>query len=148
MFSLWEAKGKIGATHGGPLNQVSWPELHTPDAAAAAEFYTGLFGWTTSPAAGVESAQYVEWVNGKSHFGGLLPMRGDEWKGVPPHWMIYVTVADCDERAAKAKELGGGVCVSPTDIPNVGRFSVLNDPQGANFSIVKLSGMHQPAAAA
>ena len=44
-------------------------------------------------------------------------MKGDQWQGVPPHWAIYVTVADCDERVARAVQLGGKVCVPPTDIP-------------------------------
>jgi len=75
----------------------------------------------------------------------MMPMRGPEWKGVPPHWMIYITVADCDERAAKAKELGGAVCVPPTDVPNVGRFAVINDAQGATFSLIQMMARAQAA---
>jgi predicted enzyme related to lactoylglutathione lyase len=52
-------------------------------------------------------------------------------------------VADCDAVAAKATQLGGTVCVPPADIPKVGRFAVLGDPQGAYFSIIQLSGMPQ-----
>jgi predicted enzyme related to lactoylglutathione lyase len=74
-------------------------------------------------------------------------MKGAEWQGVPPHWAIYVSVADCDERAARASELGGKLCVPPTDIPNVGRFSVVSDPQGAMFNIIHLTATHQPATA-
>jgi predicted enzyme related to lactoylglutathione lyase len=144
-FFLWQAKKSIGATHGGSLGRVMWPELHTPDVPGAVAFYAGLFGWKTSPASGVESAQYVEWINGEAHFGGMMPMRGPEWKGVPPHWMIYVTVADCDERAAKVKELGGAVCVPPTDVPNVGRFAVINDAQGATFSLIQMMARAQAA---
>ena len=73
-----------------------------------------------------------------------MPMRGNEWQGVPPHWMIYVTVTDCDRSAAKIKELGGKVCVPPTDIPHVGRFSVVNDAQGAVFSVIKLTEVRPP----
>ena len=139
MFSLWQAKKSSGATYGGALGRVMWPELHTTDAAGAAAFYTGLLGWKTHPASGVESAQYVEWINGEEHFAGMMPMRGPEWQGVPPHWMIYVTVADCDERSAKSKELGAKVCVPPTDVPNVGRFAVIGDAQGATFSIIQMT---------
>jgi len=146
-FSVWQANRHIGARHGGPLNNVCWPELATTDAVAAAAFYGGMFGWTTKPATGLESAEYVEWLNGGKSMGGLMPMRGDQWKGVPPHWMVYVSVADCDERAAKARELGGTVCVPPTDIPNVGRFSVVTDQQGAVFSLIHLTGMPQTATA-
>jgi len=146
-FSLWQAKKSIGATHGGPLSQVSWPELVTADPAGAAAFYTSIFGWKTKPETGVAEAQYTEWVNAGQSIGGLMPMKGAEWQGVPPHWGIYVSVADCDERAARAQQLGAKICVPPMDIPNVGRFAVINDAQGATFSIVHLTATHQPAAA-
>jgi predicted enzyme related to lactoylglutathione lyase len=58
--------------------------------------------------------------------------------GVPPHWLGYITVEDAAATAAKAKQLGGEVKVPPTDIPTVGRFAVIQDPQGAVFSIIKL----------
>ena len=147
-FSLWQAKSHIGATHEGPLNQICWPELATPDPTGAAAFYTGLFGWKTKPETGFETAQYVEWTNGDKSMGGLMPMRGDQWKGIPPHWMIYITVADCDERAAKAKRLGASICVPPTDIPNVGRFAVVADAQGAVFSLIQMAAISQPAPSA
>jgi predicted enzyme related to lactoylglutathione lyase len=146
-FSLWQPKAHIGFTHGGPLNQVCWPELTTPDPAGAVAFYSGLLGWKTKPDTGLDAAQYIEWINGQTHIGGLMPMRGDEWKGIPPHWMVYVSVADCDERAAKAKQLGATICVPPTDIPNVGRFSVITDAQGAVFSLVQLTATGRPVAA-
>jgi predicted enzyme related to lactoylglutathione lyase len=144
-FSLWQAKKHIGATHGGPLGNVVWPELHTPDPAGAIAFYSDLLGWKTRPESGAEAAEYVEWINAGSSIGGMMPMRGDMWQGVPPHWMIYVTVADCDERAEYAAENGGKVCVQPMNIPNVGRFAVINDPQGAAFSIIRMAASHQPA---
>jgi predicted enzyme related to lactoylglutathione lyase len=147
MFSLWQAKRHIGATHGGPLGKVVWPELATTDPAGAAGFYTRLFGWKTRPEAGVAEAPYAEWVNGGVSMGGLLPMQGDQWHGVPPHWMIYITVADCTERAARAGQLGGQICVPPTDIPNVGRFAVIADPQGAAFSLIQMTAMTLPATA-
>jgi uncharacterized protein len=69
-----------------------------------------------------------------------MPMHGDMWKGVPPHWMLYVTVADCASTVGKLKELGGHLCVGPHGVPNVGKFAVVNDPQGATFSIIQLTG--------
>jgi hypothetical protein len=61
--------------------------------------------------------------------------------------MIYITVADCTERTARAGQLQGKVCVPPTDIPNVGRFSVIADPQGATFSLIEMTAMTLPATA-
>lgn len=63
----------------------------------------------------------------------------EEWGEVPPHWMLYFAVDNCDEAAAKAKQLGGEICVPPTDIAKVGRFAVINDPQGGFFSIITLN---------
>jgi uncharacterized protein len=145
--SLWQAKAKIGATYGGPLGRVMWPELATTDPAGAVAFYSALLGWKTKPDSGFDTAQYVEWVNDGSSIGGLMPMRGDMWAGIPPHWLIYITVADCDERAAHAASLGAKIRVPPMDIPNVGRFSVISDGQGATFSIIQMTGIHQPASA-
>jgi uncharacterized protein len=67
---------------------------------------------------------------------------GDMWPAeLPNHWMVYFAVTDTDAVAARCTELGGQVPVPPTDIP-VGRFAVLNDPQGGHFSIIRLA---QPA---
>jgi predicted enzyme related to lactoylglutathione lyase len=71
----------------------------------------------------------------------MMPMLGDMWEGIPPHWMVYFAVADADAIARKCEELGGTIKVPPTDM-QVGRFAVLADQQGAVFSVLKLS---QPA---
>ena len=145
VFSVWQANKHIGATYAGAFNRVMWPELMTTDTAAAAVFYKGILGWGTKPETGVESAQYTEWQLGGQSIGGLMTMHGDQFAGVPPHWGIYITVASCDERAQKATQLGGRLCVQPTDIPNVGRFSVIGDPQGAVFSIIQMTAVHRTA---
>ncbi len=137
-FMLWQAKNNLGATHGGPLNQVCWPELATPDPAGAVAFYSSLFDWGTQPATGFDTAYYIEWINAGQHIGGLIPMRGDKATAPPPpHWLLYVTVADCDASAAQAQQLGANICVPPTAIPGVGKFSVVTDPQGAVFSLIQ-----------
>jgi predicted enzyme related to lactoylglutathione lyase len=62
---------------------------------------------------------------------------GPEWGEIKPHWMPYISVPDVDVAAGRITELGGKVCVPPTDIPNVGRFAVFADPTGAHCSIIK-----------
>ncbi len=79
-------------------------------------------------------------VDGK-HVGGIFKM-GTEFGQAPSHWMSYVAVDDVDASAAKVSELGGKVCVPPTDIPNTGRFCVINDPTGATISLITLKGAH------
>ena len=117
-----------------------WNELATKDLAAAKKFYTELLGWKVheSKAAGMA---YDEIEAGGQRIGGLYQMT-EEMGDAPSHWMAYVTVEDVDESARRVWELGGKVCVPPTDIPNVGRFCVITDPTGASLSLIKLSGAH------
>src|SRR5215210_4828514 len=116
-----------------------WNELATKDLGAAKKFYTQLLGWQLqeSTAAGMA---YNEIVVGGEHIGGIYQMMAEQGDA-PSHWMSYVAVDDVDAKAKLAGELGGKVCVPPTDIPNVGRFCVITDPTGATFSLVKLLGV-------
>jgi predicted enzyme related to lactoylglutathione lyase len=61
----------------------------------------------------------------------MMQMQAQIPASVPPYWMPYFQVTDCDASTGKATELGGQVTVPPMDIPNTGRFSVISDPQGA-----------------
>jgi predicted enzyme related to lactoylglutathione lyase len=115
-----------------------WNELATKDWGAAKKFYTELLGWQIQESNSAGMA-YNEIVVGGEHIGGIyqmMPEQGD----APSQWMSYVAVDDVDAKAKLAAELGGKLCVPPTDIPNVGRFCVITDPTGATFSLVKLSG--------
>jgi predicted enzyme related to lactoylglutathione lyase len=124
-----------------------WNELSTTDSDAAVKFYTELLGWEIKQSQATEACEgsdgppmvYNEIVVGGEHVGGMYKM-GPEHGGRPSHWMSYVAVEDVDDRAAKAAELGGSVCVPPMDIPNVGRFCVINDPTGATISLITLKG--------
>jgi len=113
-----------------------WNELTTNDADAAIRFYTELLGWRMK-ASDFGGMIYNEIIIDGQAAGGIYQM-GPEFGGRPPHWMAYVAVADVDERARRAAELGGSVCVPPTDIPGVGRFCVINDPTGATISLITL----------
>ena len=68
---------------------------------------------------------------------GMLEMTNEWPEDIPSHWMIYFAVESCDTAVNKAASLGGQVCVPATDIPEVGRFSVICDPQGAVFSVIE-----------
>jgi predicted enzyme related to lactoylglutathione lyase len=118
-----------------------WNELATNDVAAARNFYSQLLGWTLqeSTAAGMV---YTEIEAAGRRIGGMWQTSAECGGDMPPHWMTYVAVDDVDALAARVPELGGNVCVPPTDIPNVGRFAVINDPTGATLSIIKLAGAH------
>lgn len=116
--------------------QFVWYELMTPDTEAAKKFYTPFTGWGTQPF----DKDYTMWTTGGAPFAGLYPL-GPEMRqqGVPPHWMPYVESNNVDETARLAAQLGGKAIVPPSDIPNVGRFTLLQDPQGATFGVYKSS---------
>ena len=111
----------------------SWCELITTDVEAAKAFYNGLFGWTLAENPMGMNYTIVK-AEGKE-IGGIMETPPDA-KGMPPFWGTYVTVDDADAIAAKCVELGGKIIVPPRDIPEVGRFCVIQDPQGAMISAI------------
>ena len=117
---------------------ICWNELASKDVEAAKKFYTELLGWklTESNAAGMA---YTEIHAGGRPIGGMYQMTA-EFGDAPSHWMAYIAVDNVDAMAKRVEELGGKVCVPPTDIPNVGRFTVITDPTGATISLIKLGG--------
>ena len=112
----------------------SWSELITPDISAAKAFYAQLFGWTLEDMP-MEGMTYTVIKAGDSEVGGMMATPPGE-EGSPPMWGTYVTVDDVDGVAQKAKQLGATVVVEPRDIPEVGRFCVIRDPQGAFISAI------------
>lgn len=120
----------------------SWCELLTTDPEAAKAFYGKLFDWTLEPAPnappGIDYA--IAKCNGEAVAGMMkLPPSAP---GIPPHWGSYITVNDVEATIGQAVELGATVCVPAQDIPQVGRFSVLQDPQGAVFGIISYLPRH------
>lgn len=140
-FSVWQADQHQGVELWGEVGAFCWSELMTRDTALATKFYTSLFGWKTkvSEAAGMP---YTHWQNDGADIGGMMEIQ-KEWGPMPPNWGNYVQVSNCDETAAKAASLGGKVCMPPTDIPNTGRFAIIQDPQGAMFFVIALTMMNK-----
>ena len=118
-----------------------WHELMTTDPQAAGVFYSKVLSWKTQPSG---MPDYTLWVSGKTQAGGL--MAQPESAGGVPSWLVYIGTPDVDATTAAAERLGGKVHKPPADIPGVGRFAVLSDPQGATFAIFKPSAV--PAGAA
>jgi uncharacterized protein len=110
-----------------------WHELMTTDPQAAGAFYSKVLPWKTQ-ASGMPD--YTLWVAGKTQTGGLMAQpESARQSGAPPSWLVYIGTPDVDGTAAAAQRLGGKVLKAPTDIPTVGRYAVLADPQGAAFAV-------------
>jgi uncharacterized protein len=108
-----------------------WHELLTTDTAAAAAFYPKVVPWRSQPSS---MPGYTLWMAGDAQVGGLMALPA-EAAGTPPHWLIYIGTPNVDATAEHAQRLGARVVKPPADIPNVGRFAVLADPQGATFAL-------------
>jgi predicted enzyme related to lactoylglutathione lyase len=134
-FSVWEPGTMPGAEVFDVAGALTWLELATRDVEGSKAFYGSVFGWTAreSPMMG---PPYQVWeLNGET-VAGMLPMEGPGWPDdLSPHWMIYFAVDDCDDTAALARDLGGRVVGTPESLA-MGRYAVLQDPQGGTFSVL------------
>lgn len=117
----------------------SWCELMTTNVEAAKAFYTKLFGWTTEDMTSPGMTYTVVKAAGNG-IGGIMAIP-ENAKDMPAAWGAYVTVDDVDATAKTAQQLGAKLCVPPTDIPDVGRFCVIQDPQGATINAITYKKM-------
>ena len=114
-----------------------WYELMTTDADAAQDFYSGLVGWTFSDSE-QDGIDYRMFRKDGPDVGGLMPLTQDMIDGgAKPLWVGYIGVDDVDATAAKIASAGGAVMMEPQDIPDVGRFAFVADPQGVPFYIMR-----------
>ncbi len=129
---------------GNATGRFVWYDLNTEDLDNAKAFYKSVAGWTTVPFEG-GPMPYDMWAVGENTIGGSMPLAEEAKKmGAPPHWLAYVAVEDIDATTARVGELGGTVFVPPTEIPNVGKFSVIADPQGAVIAPFQPAGEMNP----
>lgn len=112
--------------------QFIWYDLMSTDLDRAQPFLLELFGWETESQDMGDFVYTMPKVPGRQPFGGLVSL--DPADGLPSHWVTYITTDDVDRFCEEATRLGGSVAVPPSDIPGVGRFAVVADPQGAYFS--------------
>ena len=117
-----------------PEGTFVWDELHTSDPDAAKDFYGEVFGWTSESMDMGGTGSYTIFKRaGDADVGGAIKAP----EGGPTHWLPYVATDDVDGTAARAGELGGSVIQEPTDIPNMGRFAIVQDPAGGVFGLWK-----------
>jgi predicted enzyme related to lactoylglutathione lyase len=139
VFGVWQPNQHIGAKLVNIPNTLTWNELMTRDLEGAKEFYAAVFGWTYTQD---ESGYVVCYVDGR-HQAGM--MKIDESMGeMPPSWGNYFLVDDIASKVKKLQELGGTVVVPPTPAGEMGKFSVVQDPQGGHFSLIEYSGPADP----
>ena len=121
-----------------PSGQFIWHECMTSDVKAALAFYGHVVGWTSSAMPMPGGGQYYVLEAGGRGMGGMFEIsKGQQSSAMPPGWIGYISSADVDADASRLKKLGGQLHRPPEDIPDVGRFAPVSDPQGAGFILFK-----------
>ena len=130
----------------GTRGRFVWHELLTTDVAAAQAFYEKVVGWKTKKMEG--DFDYTLLLAGDTPdtmVGGLMVLPAEaSAMGSPPMWLAYTEVPDADATVDKAVELGAKVLMPAKTVEEVGRFAVLQDPQGAVFAVITSASPLQP----
>jgi predicted enzyme related to lactoylglutathione lyase len=134
-FGAWQPNNHIGAQLVNMPNTLIWNELQTRDVEVSKSFYSAVFGWESQ----TDANGYVTFQVGGRTQAGMIVM-GESMSEVPPNWAVCFNVADVAASAEKVTALGGVVLVPPTEAGEMGKFSVVQDPQGAIFTIMEFSG--------
>ena len=133
-FALWQPRAHIGAAIVNESGTLCWNELNVRDVDTAITFYERVLGFTTK-----RSSEYNEFeIDGRT-VAGCMAMPAQVPAEVPTNWLVYFAVDDTDAAVTRAEGLGASVLMAPMDIPDVGRFAVLSDPQGAVFAVIKMT---------
>jgi predicted enzyme related to lactoylglutathione lyase len=138
-FGVWQPKNHIGAQLVNMPNTLFWNELQTNDVEAAKAFYVSVFDWTHE----TDKNGYVALAADDRVQAGMMAIQ-KEWGEVPPNWAVYFCVADVETAVAKVQELGGNVLTMPMPVGELGKLSVVQDPQGSIFTIMESSRVDPP----
>ncbi|MFF2078708.1 VOC family protein [Kitasatospora sp. NPDC058162] len=137
VFGVWQPGEFSGAQVVNEPGALTWNELHTSDVPGATAFYGEAFGIEIEPMEGNE--QYWEQKVGGRSVGGVSLLANDP-PGTPAHWLTYFSVDDVDSCADVVVKRGGTVLAPPFDMM-AGRMTVVADPQGAPFAMIKVRPM-------
>ncbi len=137
-FSVWQPGTEIGAEVFGEPGALAWCELYTHDTAAAQEFYVGLFGWSAEMTPSGDGGEYNLFSLDERPAAGMMAIR-PEWEPMPPHWSIYLAVANLDDSLAQLQSLGGQQISPVMAVEGVGRFAFVCDPQGAFCTLIEMA---------
>ncbi|MFH8338102.1 VOC family protein [Streptomyces sp. AM6-12] len=137
VFGAWQPGDFHGAQVVNEAGALTWNELHTSDVPGATAFYGEAFGIEIEPMEGAD-AYWALMVGGRA-VGGVTQLAGDP-PGTPAHWLAYFAVDDVDSTVDALVRSGGTVLAPPFDMM-AGRMTVVADPQGAPFAMIKPTPM-------
>jgi len=140
-IGLWEPGTHKGAELVNEHGTLFWNELMTDDTATAGAFYAEVFGWKTEVTEMPTGPYTTFWADGNvegNAAAGMMPKT--EEMSFPNYWGVYFAVEDVEATLGAVKDNGGQVLMQPIDVPQVGVFAVVQDPQGAAMTVMKPEG--------
>jgi uncharacterized protein len=112
------------------LQTIAWTDLTIPNAEPIAQFYKEVVGWNIAT---VDMGDYSDFnmlaPNGEPA-AGICHARGSNM-GIPPMWMIYVTVENIASALERVEALGGKVLRPLSGNSEIGFYAPIQDPAGA-----------------
>ena len=116
---------------------IGWLDLTVDNAAEVRDFYADVVGWKMSA---VSQGDYDDYCAHLEQDGppvaGICHARGEN-AGMPPHWIMYVTVTDLDDSLARCQARGGSAVGPTRDLGSYGRVAVIQDPAGAALALIE-----------
>jgi predicted enzyme related to lactoylglutathione lyase len=112
------------------VGRIGWIDLTVGNAEQVSAFYRSVVGWKSEP---VDMGGYQDYCMFPAEGGavaGVCHARGTN-EGIPPQWLIYVTVANLEQSLARCRALGGEVVRGARGLGGMGRFAIVRDPAGA-----------------
>jgi len=118
------------------VGKIVWNDLVTEDLDAAKRFYGELFGWSFEDSSRPFGPKYVLARLNNVYVAGLVPVTPRPDGARQSRWLPYISVGDVDAAAARARNAGADIAVSPRDT-NVARVAVIIDPEGAVIGLAR-----------
>jgi uncharacterized protein len=134
-ISAWQP-AQMGGFEIQGNHAFAWAELNARNVDQAIPFYETVFGWGTRRSEMPNAPDYTEFLVDGESIAGAWVMNPQVPAGTPNFWLVYFGVDDVDKASRKAVELGGREITPPQDFPG-GRFSIITDPQGATFGLLR-----------
>jgi len=137
-IGLWQPGKHTGAELVNEHGTFTWSELMTDDTSAAGAFYAEVFGWKAEVTEMPNGPYTSYWAEGNVEGNAAAGMmaKTPEMGSFPNYWGVYFAVDDVDATLGAVKDNGGQVLMQPMDVPEVGRFAVVQDPQGATSTVI------------
>ena len=113
-------------------------EIPSTDPGKSKSFYSEVFGWKFHDVP-MGDKTYSLYETGEGGIGGGV---WDPPEGIPRQMINYIAVDEIEPVAESAEANGGKVVMPMQEIPGIGWFALITDPDGNVFGIWKNAPHH------